>query len=388
MALDELPAPSARRVAVRLTKDAQRQLRGGHPWVYAESITSISHDGAVGDLAVVFDDDRRFLAIGLYDPTSPIRVRVLHRGAPRPVDAAFFTERLEDALARRAAIVADARTTAYRCVHGENDALPGLVIDRYDDVLVFKLDTPAWIAHLSTIVPLTIERTGATTAVLRLSRHVRDAAHDAALADGEVLMGPPPPSPVHFLENGLRFEADVVRGQKTGHFLDQRANRAKVRDLARGGPVGRIERHEIDQLQEWAHPGFGGHAGVNGECRVARQDRMHEGAVEEALRRVCGGGFVTCRFTHVYPDGPAPYYTVLAPSRLDRSIEQWSEIKIAAAEALLRLGGTITHHHAVGRDHRAWYDRQRPAAFARALRAAKQELDPHGILNPGVLIDP
>ncbi len=111
-------------------------------------------------------------------------------------------------------------------------------------------------------------------------------------------------------------------------------------------------------------------------------------ATREAVKRVCGGGTVTARFTHAYPDGPAPYYTIMAPSRLSKSIEQWAEIKQAASEALIRLGGTITHHHAVGRDHRPWYDAQRPDGFATALRAAKRALDPQGVLNPGVLIDP
>jgi len=118
---------------------------------------------------------------------------------------------------------------------------------------------------------------------------------------------------------------------------------------------------------------------------------FHAGAMEataDAVRRVAGAGTVTCRFTHVYPDGPAPYFTVMAPGRRGSELEQWAEIKHAASEALLRLGGTITHHHAIGRDHRPWYDRQRPDPFARALRAAKEALDPHGILNPGVLIDP
>ncbi len=109
-------------------------------------------------------------------------------------------------------------------------------------------------------------------------------------------------------------------------------------------------------------------------------------AVQEALQRVCGAGQLTCRFTHVYPDGPAPYYTILAPGRPNSQLTQWDEIKAAASEAVLRLGGTITHHHAVGRDHRPWYDQQRPAAFAAALAAAKAALDPAGILNPGVLI--
>jgi alkyldihydroxyacetonephosphate synthase len=101
-----------------------------------------------------------------------------------------------------------------------------------------------------------------------------------------------------------------------------------------------------------------------------------------------GAPRISCRFTHVYPDGAAPYFTVLAPALRGGEVEQWDEIKVAVSDALIDAGGTITHHHAVGRDHRPWYDRQRPAPFAAALRAAKAELDPAGILNPGVLIDP
>jgi alkyldihydroxyacetonephosphate synthase len=111
-------------------------------------------------------------------------------------------------------------------------------------------------------------------------------------------------------------------------------------------------------------------------------------AVEGALAETCGGGRVMCRFTHVYPDGPAPYFTVLAPARRGSEVAQWDAVKAAASEAIVSAGGTITHHHAVGRDHRPWYDRQRPDAFAGALRAAKAALDPAAVLNPGVLIDP
>ncbi len=101
-----------------------------------------------------------------------------------------------------------------------------------------------------------------------------------------------------------------------------------------------------------------------------------------------GAPRISCRFTHVYPDGPAPYFTVLAPARRGSEVEQWDAIKAAVSDVLIDAGGTITHHHAVGRDHRPWYDRQRPEPFAAALRAAKAELDPRGILNPGVLVDP
>jgi alkyldihydroxyacetonephosphate synthase len=111
-------------------------------------------------------------------------------------------------------------------------------------------------------------------------------------------------------------------------------------------------------------------------------------AARNAVTKVCGKGTVTVRFTHAYPDGPAPYYTVLAPGRRGSELEQWDEIKAAVSDTLIKLGGTITHHHAVGRYHRPWYDRQRPDGFARALKGAKHALDPNGILNPGVLIDP
>jgi alkyldihydroxyacetonephosphate synthase len=98
-----------------------------------------------------------------------------------------------------------------------------------------------------------------------------------------------------------------------------------------------------------------------------------------------GSARVSCRFTHVYPDGPAPYFTVIAPAARGGEVEQWDEVKAAVSEALIEAGGTITHHHAVGRDHRPFYERQRPAPFAAALRGAKSAVDPTGIMNPGVL---
>jgi alkyldihydroxyacetonephosphate synthase len=109
-------------------------------------------------------------------------------------------------------------------------------------------------------------------------------------------------------------------------------------------------------------------------------------AVSRALAEECGGGIVSCRFTHVYPDGPAPYYTFVGGLRAGGELAQWRAIKAAASEALAASGGTITHHHAVGRIHRPWYDRERPAVFGEALAAVKRTLDPRGILNPGVLV--
>ncbi len=233
-------ASSRRRLAVRLTQDALRQVRAGHPWVYDRSIRSISHDGAPGDLAVVFDDDRRFVAIGLWDPASPIRLRVVHCGRPTPIDRGLWRGRLVAALERRAPLLAtagtDDETDAYRCVHGENDGLPGLVIDRYASTYVVKLDTAAWVPHLADVLGELVELVHPTSVVLRTSRSVRpDELH--GLHDGVTLVGPEGAGPVRFREHGLSFEADVVHGQKTGHFLDQRDNRRRVAQLAAGQRV-------------------------------------------------------------------------------------------------------------------------------------------------------
>jgi alkyldihydroxyacetonephosphate synthase len=112
-------------------------------------------------------------------------------------------------------------------------------------------------------------------------------------------------------------------------------------------------------------------------------------ATRRIIREVTGReGSVSCRFTHIYPDGPAPYFSFYALPKRGSELEQWQEIKSAASDALMVAGGTITHHHAVGRDHRRWYDIQVPAPFRAALRATKKSLDPSGLLNPGVLVDP
>ncbi|MDF3301424.1 FAD-binding oxidoreductase [Streptomyces tropicalis] len=127
-------------------------------------------------------------------------------------------------------------------------------------------------------------------------------------------------------------------------------------------------------------------------CTWDRAAELYEAVrtrLGEAVTEVTGtAGTVNCRFTHVYPDGPAPYFTVVAPGRRGDEVAMWDEIKAASLEILHDHGASVTHHHAVGRDHRPGYDRQRPEPFALALRAAKQALDPAGILNPGVLIDP
>ncbi len=273
--LDQLPTVGDRRLAIRVTADALRQIRGGSPWLYDGSVTSASHDGAPGDLAVVFDDQRKFAAIGLWDPTSPIRVKMLHHGSPVTIDDHWWRERLSAALDRRGALVDDPDTTAYRWVHGENDGLPGLVVDRYDRTLVVKLYSPAWFPHLAVVVGVLRQFLDVERVVLRLSRAVA-SGETYGLSDGATIVGTPPNQPVFFRERGLTLEADVVHGQKTGHFLDQRDNRGLVRGMAAG----------CDVLDVFASTGgFSVSAAAGGATSVHLIDQS-EPAVQTARRNL------------------------------------------------------------------------------------------------------
>ncbi len=235
--LADLCEPAPRPINLRVTPAAGRAIRHGHPWVFDQAIVRRNREGRPGDLAAIYDDKNRFLALGLYDPDSPIRVRILHQGRPTVIDQDWFGARLADAVQQRAPL-ATTRTTGYRLVHGENDKLPGLVVDRYDQTIVIKLDTGAWIAHLRCVLAALASEIAPQRIVLRLSRSVMDKPeHLHGLADGSVLSGRPLEGPVPFLEHGLQFEADPVNGQKTGFFLDQRDNRARIEKLSAAATV-------------------------------------------------------------------------------------------------------------------------------------------------------
>ena len=273
--MNNRPTAKSPRLRLRVTAAAENYVRGGHPWVFADSVREQNRDGAAGELAVIFDRTDKFLAVGLFDPESPIRVRVLHAGKPATLDAAWWAARL-DATVRRRDGLFDAQTTGYRVINGESDGWPGLVLDRYDTTLVLKLYTAAWLPRLVEIIALVRERLQPERIVLRLSRNIQGSAglhtlrssrRKEALTenskfqvpssktgkslltsaatrqwiDGGVIFpqhaGSETGTPVVFLESGIRFEADVLRGQKTGFFLDQRENPRLVETLARGRSV-------------------------------------------------------------------------------------------------------------------------------------------------------
>src|ERR1043166_121865 len=175
------------RLRLRVNASAESILRSGHPWLFAESVRDQNREGQLGDLAVIYDHNDRFLAGGLFDPDSPIRVRVLHAGKPEPIDHAWWSQRLAEALDRRRGLF-DEQTTGYRCINGESDGWPGLVLDRYDQTLVLKLYTAAWLPRLQEIAGLIEEHLRPERMVLRLSRNIQSAAESRlSRRDGEVL---------------------------------------------------------------------------------------------------------------------------------------------------------------------------------------------------------
>jgi 23S rRNA (cytosine1962-C5)-methyltransferase len=225
---------AATRLRLRITATAETIVRGGHPWLFSDSVLEANRPGQTGELAVIYDRKDRFLAVGLFDPDSPIRVRILHAGKPQAIDAAWWEALLARTLARRAGLF-DAQTTGCRLIHGESDGWPGLVLDRYDTTLVLKLYTAAWLPRLAETLARLKEKFPGERIVLRLSRNIQAFAEKQfQLRDGQMLSGEAPAGPVVFSENGLRFEVDVLRGQKTGFFLDQRENRREVGTLAQG----------------------------------------------------------------------------------------------------------------------------------------------------------
>ncbi len=235
--LAEWPACAKKPVKLQVTNSGVASLHRGHPWLYAERIKQESHRGEPGDLAVVFDAKKRFVAVGLYDPLSPIRMRALRTSKPGPIDRDFFAERIAQALARRQPLQGT-QTDGYRLIHGESDGLPALVIDRYAATAVVKLYTHAWLPHLYDCLSCLLEQQPLERIVLRLSRGMmQQPDYLRGLQDGQIIYGESINETLTCLENGLRFEVDPIQGQKTGFFLDQRDNRARVERLAKGRRV-------------------------------------------------------------------------------------------------------------------------------------------------------
>lgn len=226
------------KLAAKLKPAAEKAVKQNHPWVWDNGIDKITDGGSTGDAVIIFDQRKnKFLAFGLYDPNSPIAIKVLQTGSPMRLDAEWISDKLRVALAKRKPLLAT-DTNSYRWIYGENDGLPSLIIDVYADVAVIKLYSLIWETQLSHIIEAIAEQIAVRAIVLRLSRLTEAHTTDKELHhDGAVVWGQLQDSEIIFREYGLLFTADVVHGHKTGYFLDHRHNRYQVSTLSKGRTV-------------------------------------------------------------------------------------------------------------------------------------------------------
>ena len=140
-------------IRIKISKTLEQKIRRGYPWVFHYQVQNENIKGKAGDLAVVYDSKNEFLAIGLYDPESEIRLRILQTSNPVDIDSDFFEERFNKALVLRDHLFSEG-TTGYRVINGESDGFPGLVLDRYENTAVMKLYTSAWLPYLNILIEL------------------------------------------------------------------------------------------------------------------------------------------------------------------------------------------------------------------------------------------
>lgn len=252
-----------KRLAVKLNAKGEQFVLQGHPWVFSNNITKINDDAKTGDLAIVFGKNKnRVIGLGLYDAQSPIQIKMIYSGtASATIDAEFFHNRIEAAFAKRDTLL-KTNTTSYRLLFGENDGFPGLIADVYADVLVVKLYSEIWLPYLETLLNSLQVVSQVETIVIRLSRGLEHSKLHK-LTNGEVVFGVLENEVVHFVEHGVHFSANVIKGHKTGYFLDHRHNRKQVGAWSKGKTV----------LDVFSYAGgFSVHALANGAKEVTSLD--------------------------------------------------------------------------------------------------------------------
>jgi len=226
------PADSSAKVVLR--RGRARPLWFGHPWVYANAVDRIEGQANAGDAVSLCDHDGRLIGRGFYNPRSQIPVRLCTR-RDQPLDAAFLRARVAEAKALRARLgLPSARTTAYRLVNSEGDDLPGLVVDVYGDAAVAQLTTLGMAQRRAEIFDALEAELGCRTVFETAAASYADLEGFQAVS--RVARGESGPS-VTCLEDGIQLEVEPLGGQKTGMFLDQRENRVRVGQLARGARV-------------------------------------------------------------------------------------------------------------------------------------------------------
>ena len=347
-----------RRIAVRVKQKAVPAIRSGHPWLFEDSVKKAPSDAAPGDTAVLYDPDgKKIIAAGLYDPHSPLRVRILQKDAAQsPVGPALFAELANKAAAVRADAI-PAETTAYRLANGESDGFPGLAADRYGDTLVLKLYSEAFAPWAGDIADAFFAANpGLVHCVVRLSRALEDSPFVRTFFPEPAVVFTADPdafrNPVPFTENGLIFEADVIRGQKTGFFLDQRDNRARVGTMSAGRDVlnvfsfsggfslyaargGALSVCSVD-ADKHAIAACARHFELNSTHPNVRKCKQ-EGIVGDAFEVMKSLAQEKRRFGLVIVDPPSFAKSV---AEHDRALHSYARLA-SLADALLKPGGTL-----------------------------------------------
>ncbi|WP_194768684.1 class I SAM-dependent rRNA methyltransferase [Tamlana sp. I1] len=252
-----------KRLAVKLNAKGEQFVLQGHPWVFSNNIIKINDGAKSGDLAIIFGKSKnRVIGLGLYDANSPIRIKMLHSGYEKvEINTAFFQNKIEEAYKKRKSLL-KTNTNSYRLLFGENDGFPGLIADVYASVLVVKLYSEIWLPYIETIIASLQKTSKAKTVVVRLSRSLEQSKQHK-LSNGEVVYGTLENEVVHFVEHNVNFSANVIKGHKTGYFLDHRANRKQVGLWSKGKTV----------LDVFSYAGgFSVHALYNGAKEVTSLD--------------------------------------------------------------------------------------------------------------------
>ncbi len=263
-----------KRLAIKLNAKGEQFVLKGHPWVFSNSITKINEDAKTGDLAIIFSKNKnRVIGLGLYDVNSPIRIKMLHSGTEKAeINAAFFQNKIKEAFNKRQSLL-ETNTNSYRLIFGENDGFPGLIADVYASVLVVKIYSEIWLPYLESILESLQQTSNAETVVIRLSRSLENSKSHQ-LKNGAVVYGTLENEVVQFVEHGVNFSANVIKGHKTGYFLDHRANRKQVGAWSKGKTV----------LDVFSYAGgFSVHALANGAKEVTSLD-ISKQALEIAVQ--------------------------------------------------------------------------------------------------------
>ncbi|GAA3627632.1 class I SAM-dependent rRNA methyltransferase [Flavivirga jejuensis] len=252
-----------KRLAVKLNTKGEQFVIKKHPWVFSNNIVKINDDAKTGDLVIVFSKTKnKVIGLGLYDGNSPIRIKMIHCEASKAeINADFFHHKIKEAYKKRGDLF-KTNTTSYRLLFGENDGFPGLIADVYSTVLVVKLYSEIWLPYLEPILKSLQAVSNAETIVIRLSRGLQQSKNHE-LHDGDVVYGILENESVKFVEHDVQFSANVIRGHKTGYFLDHRDNRKRVGEFSKNKTV----------LDVFSYAGgFSVHALFNGAKSVTSLD--------------------------------------------------------------------------------------------------------------------